>query len=79
MILQARTAALQGQMRIDQEARMVTVAAGHHHLVEAGEEAIATETEKAIDHTVAIVEAEVELEAHGGIDHHIMEVLLAEK
>lgn len=79
MILQARTTAPQGQMPIDQEARMVTVVAGPHRLTEAGEEAIGTGTERVTDHTVAIVEAEVDPEVHGGIDPHFMEVLRAEK
>lgn len=58
---------------------MVTVEAGPHRLMEPADEAIETGTEKAIDHMVAIVEAEVDLEVHGGIDHHFLEVLPAEK
>ena len=79
MILQARITAPLGQIRIEQEARMATVVADPHRLMEAGEEAIGTGTERVTDHTVAIVEAEAELEVHGGIDHHFMEVLPAEK
>lgn len=58
---------------------MVIIVAGPHRLVDPVDEAIGTETEKVIDHTVAIVEAEVELAVHEGIDRHFLEVLLAEK
>lgn len=79
MILQALTTAPQGQMRIDLEARMATVLAGRHRLMEAGGEAIGTGTERVIDRTVGIVEAEVDLEVRGGIDPRFMEALRAEK
>ena len=79
MILQALTTGLQGQTGIDQEARMIIVVAGPHRLMEPGDEAIGTGTEKVIDHMVAIVEAEADLEVHGGIDLHFLEDLLVEK
>lgn len=58
---------------------MAIVVAGHHRLMEPVEEAIGTGNKRVIDHTVAIVEAEVDLEVHGGIDPHFLEVLRAEK
>lgn len=58
---------------------MVIVGGGPHRLREPADEAIEIETEEVIGHMVAIVEAEVDLEVHGGIGHHSLEVLLAEK
>lgn len=48
-------------------------------LEEPDDEVMWIEIVKAIDHMAMIVEVEADSEVHGGIDHHFLEALPAEK